>query len=35
MKGVVWDDNPRRQYQDIDIPADMLDQARGIPREND
>src|SRR4029077_904824 len=29
MKGVVWDDESLgAKYQDIDIPADMLDQAK-------
>ena len=33
MKGVVWDDESLgAKYQDIDIPADMLDAGQEIPR---
>ena len=36
MKGVVWNDESLgAEYHDIDIPADMLDQAQGIPRQDD
>jgi len=36
MKGVIWDEEGLgAKYHDIEIPDELLAQAKGIPREDD